>query len=152
LERSLAELEADRLHILSPFYVMKHRRELLDEKPDADRLKALSQETAGILDEIACVLERGVSHGIITGRDMAVLLEKTYLLYRELYGAIAEFKECIMNIEKKFRSKIPEREAEVIQKERAKIFGLLEQGKTLEEVKALLAAEAVSGGVQPAAT
>jgi hypothetical protein len=154
LERTLAELEADRLHILSPFYVMKHRRELLDGKPDADRLKALAQETAGILDEIACVLDRGVSQGIITGRDMAVLLEKTYLLYRELYGAIAEFKECMMDFEKKFRSKIPaqweaDREAVVRQTE-AKILSLFKQGKTVEEVEALLSMPAGSGGSLPA--
>jgi hypothetical protein len=152
LDHSLAELEADKLHIFMPFYVMKHRRELMDGKSDSECRKELAQETAAILEEIAEVLERGVLHGIIDKRDMVVLLEKAYLLYRELYGTIAEFKEALMDFEKKFRSKIPDREAEIIRQTEIKILNLFKQGKTVEEVETLLAQKTASDGPQPLMT
>lgn len=152
LEHSLAELEVDKLYVLLPFYLMKPRRELQDRKPDAERRKELARDTAVLVEEIIAILERGVCTGVITEGDMIVLEEKMYLLYRELYGTIAEFKEAMMTFEDKFRSKIPALIRQTEQERDAKILSLWEQGKTLEEVKTMLAQEyaKVPDGPQPA--
>lgn len=169
LGHTVDEMEQDKLHLLMPFQVLRRRKEASSAKTTEERRKELIQETLETALQIEACLERGCTAEIITESDATMLLEIMETLYNELY----ETQEGVMDFAeqlklKGFKLKYPEWKAEkdrweaekveavrrTAQERDTKIFSLLDQGYTREEVKAMLAQEypAASGGSQPAST
>jgi hypothetical protein len=155
LAHTLEEMERDRLHLLMPFQLLKHRKEAASSKTSKERRKKLALEALGAAEAIGTVLERGCTEGIITESDDAMLSDVMETLYNELYESQEGDMDFAEQLKLKgFKLKYPEWkaekdrfEAEAFKQGEQKILSLLEQGKTLEQVKTLLAQEAAGSTV-----
>ena len=155
LAHTLEEMERDNLHLLMPFHLLRDRQEFTASKTAQERREELKQKTRETILKMEKVLEQGCTSGLITESDIAMLLEVTETLYTELYERqegdmdyAEQLKKYGINL--KFPQWKAERdrwEAEAFKQGEQKILSLLEQGKTLEQVKTLLAQEAAGSAV-----
>jgi hypothetical protein len=92
LDYDIGELEARKLTILLPFYVLKLRRQVRRTKRP-ERRAELAAEMRQLMDELVAAVDRGEESGLMREQDMREVLELMERLYKELYQGYGEFKE-----------------------------------------------------------
>jgi hypothetical protein len=93
LNYEIRELEARKLTILLPFYVLKLRKKVVTAKTAKSR-QELSLEMKSILEELVAAVERGIQAGLMNATDCRIVLEHMERLHLELYGNYSEFEEA----------------------------------------------------------
>ena len=155
LEQSLEILEEKRLLILLPFCLLKFRKELQDKKISIEKRKALAELEKQLIESLETMLTGSVEKGYINNTDYIRILESIALMHKELYDKYEEFQEASMALDntigfrlKDMETKWKDRENKLVaqinetkKQTEMRIFDLLSQGYTPEEVKRLLAEE-----------
>ncbi|GHU52103.1 hypothetical protein FACS1894200_12590 [Spirochaetia bacterium] len=125
--------------------------------------KDLACELDALIEEAEEILERGLARGVLTDKDVVLVLERIAQMRTELYGAYREFQEGLMRLQTRLKSKVlaqfeaQEAQWQAVVKQTAeqtakqtakqtenKILDLFKQGYSLEEVERLLAEESVT--------
>jgi len=147
-EQSLESLEQQRLLVLLPFCLMWLRKELKQGKATAAERLATAEKERRMLCEIEDVLIRALDNGILGTRDGIMIVESISQMHEELYGTYPEFQEADMVTSQRIKLRWAYYEEELIRKAEAKleksqsrIFDLLKQGYTVDEVEKLLTQE-----------
>jgi hypothetical protein len=147
LDQSVGELEARKMALLSPFYLLKFRKELKKSGGDGGKRAEIAGKLEKLSLELEAAVERSRERGFISGEDAIMTLENLLRMQRELYGGYAEFEEVYMMMEERLRPRWKEylkegrKEGlkEGLKEGQNQVLALLEQGYTLEQVKAALA-------------
>jgi predicted transposase/invertase (TIGR01784 family) len=134
-DHDIKELEARKMTILLPFYVLRLRKRVVAAKT-TERRRELSLEMQSILEELVAAVERGARAGLMNATDSRMVLEYMEKLYVELYSGYDEFKEADAMLQERILTYSEEAELRGIEKG-------IEKGRE-EVVKKLLA-----GGVSP---
>jgi predicted transposase/invertase (TIGR01784 family) len=93
LDHEIKELEAQKMTILLPFYVLKLRKKVVQARTTRRRLE-LSAEMKAILDELVLAVDRGEMAGLMSEPDKRIVLDHMEQMYRELFEQYSEFKEA----------------------------------------------------------
>ncbi|GHU52107.1 hypothetical protein FACS1894200_12600 [Spirochaetia bacterium] len=156
-EGSFKEVEERNLYLLLPFYLLLYRQEVKSPLKYGRSRKELACELDALIEEAEEMLERGLARGVLTDKDVVLVLERIEQMRTELYGSYREFQEGLMRLQTRLKSKVlaqfeaqeaqfKAREQEIVQKTfreaENKILDLFKQGYSLEEVERLLAEEA----------
>jgi len=162
LEQSLETLEEKRLLILLPFCLLKFRKELQDKRTNAEKRKVIAELEKQLIEDLELILLRSIEKGCISDTDCIRILESIAFMHKELYEKYKEFQEAGMVLDNKigFRlkdietqwkdreTKWKDRENKLVtqinetkKQTETRIFDLLSQGYTSEEIKKLLAEE-----------
>ncbi|MDR3075845.1 MAG: hypothetical protein LBU26_00975 [Synergistaceae bacterium] len=89
---SVRELEAQKLALLLPFYVLKLRKKAARARTSKRRAE-LAGEMKAIMDELVGAADRSERAGLMGGADKQVVLDHMDRLYRELFAQYDEFVE-----------------------------------------------------------
>jgi hypothetical protein len=139
--------------LLAPFYLLKYRKAVRKGRMSADERRALAGELKELVEDLEGLVDRAREEGIISGDDGAALFEHLVQMYTELYRNYPEFKEAAMHLEERVKTKWQDYLHQGIQQgvrqgvhqgkveERNRLISLLEQGYSLNQIKALLAQE-----------
>ena len=164
-EQSLESLERQRLMVLLPFCLLRLRKELKQGKATVEERLATARKEKRMLENLEDVLIRALDNGVLGTNDGMMIAESISRMHKELYGTYPEFQEAnmvanleaehrriglrwaydieelIRKTEAKARAETEARTRAESAKTEARIFDLLRQGHTVEEVENLLARE-----------
>jgi hypothetical protein len=141
LEQDFEEVEERNVHLLLPLYLIVYRRAVKKAGTNGEQ-QAVAGKTAELIHRIEGMVKRGYERGVLSERDVIMVLERVEQMYTELYGMYEAFQEEQMKLEERLRTKWQEYLKQGEQKGEERIIGLLEQGYTLQQIKELVAQEA----------
>jgi predicted transposase/invertase (TIGR01784 family) len=98
LNHEIRELEDRKMVILLPFYILKLKK-AVERAGNREKLRELSQEAVGMMDEILKAVERSGRDGILSAEESGMLIELLKRLYNEVYRNYDEFKEADMRLQ-----------------------------------------------------
>jgi hypothetical protein len=93
LDHTIKDLEAQKLVILLPFYVLKLRKRAVNARTSKRRME-LAKEIKPILEELMAAADRAEQTGLMSGSDKRIVLEHMERLYKELFAQYDEYKEA----------------------------------------------------------
>jgi hypothetical protein len=92
LEHSIAELGAQKMGILLPFFMLKLRKQVQAAK-SGDERKRLSEELKLLVQDLEQITEQSVQNGDMTKADKSIVISIMKRLYDHLYKKYNDFVE-----------------------------------------------------------
>jgi hypothetical protein len=98
LNHTIGELEAQKLAILLPFYVLKLRKRTVCARTPKRRAE-LAREMKPLLEELMAAADRAERTGLMNEADKRIVLDHMNRLYKELFAQYDEFKEADVTLQ-----------------------------------------------------
>jgi hypothetical protein len=103
LDHALAELDRRNLSLISPFYLLKVRREV-KKGVSPERLKELARTTGKIEREMVNLFTQARTEGRLSDGDVVLLESHILDLHEKLYKEYEPFKEVYMEMDSEIRT------------------------------------------------